>query len=190
MSLSSSLSSSLSRSRPLLGAGSGAAMARRAQAAALRTSPRSAPARPGSAPGSPTWSPAERPPRALLGSGNREARARSGPEGGAAPPLRSRLCGRVLECSSIQGGRAPPRARPARPDHSCFPKSSASNRLAPQRHHPFLRRPPQGFPGSCGSLGRLYLASLGITSAQLLEPVLPALHPNPAPMTNVLNSAR
>lgn len=36
MSLSSSLSSSLSRSRPRLGAGSGAAMARRAQAAALR----------------------------------------------------------------------------------------------------------------------------------------------------------
>lgn len=154
MSLSSSLSSSRSRSRPLLGAGSGAAMARRAQAAALRASPRPSPARPGPAPGSPTWSPAERPPRALLGSGNWEARARSGPEGGAAPPLRSRLCGPVLECSSIQGGRAPPRARLVLPDHSCFPKSSASKRRAPQRHHPFLRRPLQGFPGSCGSLSK------------------------------------
>lgn len=190
MSLSSSLSSSRSRSRPLLGAGSGAAMARRAQAAALRASPRPAPARPGPAPSSPTWSPAERPPRALLGSGNWEARARSGPEGGAAPPLRSRLCRPVLDCSSIQGGRTPPQARLVLPDHSCFPQSSASKRRAPQRHHPFLRRPLQGFPGSCGSPSRLCLASSGTTFAQLLKPVLPAPHPDPAPMTSVLNSAR
>lgn len=149
MSLSSSLSSSRSRSRsrPRLGAGSGAAMARRAQAAALRASRRPAPARPGPAPGSPTWSPAEQPPLALLGSGNWEVRARSGPEGGADPPLRSRLCGPVLECSSTKGGRAPPRTRPIHPDHSCSSKSSAPKRRAPQRHRLFLRRPLLGYPG-------------------------------------------
>lgn len=189
MSLSSSLSSSRSRSRPLLGAGSGAAMARRAQAAALRASPRPAPARPGPAPSSPTWSPAERPPRAVLGSGNWEARARSGPEGGAAPPLWSRLCGPVLECSSIQGGRTPPRAR-------LVPQTTpASPKAPPQRDAPL-----KGTTHSCGGLSKVSQAAVVLSadclvssetnSVQLLEPILPAPHPDSALMTNVLNSAR
>lgn len=108
MSLSSSLSSSRSRSRsrslPRLGAGSGAAMARRAQTAALRAirrcrcrrrrslhdrAPRKEAQRVGEPP----------PPPAPTRAPRIRRRGRAAGVGGARPPLRSRLLGREPERS-------------------------------------------------------------------------------------------
>lgn len=131
MSLSSSLSSSRSRSRPRLGAGSGDAMVRRAQTAALgaiRRCRRSLPALAPAHEAQPRAEPPPPPPRAPTRASGIGRCGRATEVGGARPPLREPppRAGARVEFSRGDLGLRGARRRP----------SLLASRVQPRKPHP------------------------------------------------------